>query len=104
MPTTRTWTLADFTQAIGGAANPSTQIRVRAIFDLVDTEGPVATPGDYVFLKDADGGVSLTGRIGGAHRGQVWTPWVAPSAGRIQVPFTSNGTGNTYTGGGDGWL
>ncbi len=91
-------TLADFTQAIGGTANPSTQIQVRAIFDVVDTEGPVATPADYVFLKDPDGGVAMTSNIGGPHRGQVWSPWVIPSAGRVQVPFVSNATGNTYTG------
>jgi RHS repeat-associated protein len=71
---------------------------VRAIFDVIDTEGPVATPADYVFLKDPDGGVALTSNIGGPHRGQVWSPWVVPSAGRIQVPFISNATGNTYTG------
>jgi RHS repeat-associated protein len=90
--------MADFTQSVGGTANPSTQIRVRAIFDLVDTEGPVASPADYIFLKDPDGGVALTSNIGGPHRGQVWSPWVVPSAGRIQVPFISNATGNTYTG------
>jgi RHS repeat-associated protein len=91
-------TLADFTQAIGGTANPSTRVRLRAIFDVVDTEGPVATPADYVFLKDPDGGAALTSHIGGPHRGQVWSPWVMPSAGRVQVPFLSNGSGNTYTG------
>ena len=90
--------LADFTQAIGGTANPSTQVRIRAIFDVIDTEGPVAAPADFVFLKDPDGGVALTSNIGGPHRGQVWSPWVVPSAGRVQVPFLSNATGNTYTG------
>jgi RHS repeat-associated protein len=91
-------TLADFVQPLGGTANPSTQVRVRVVFDLIDTEGPSATPADYVFLKDPDGGSALTPNIGGPHRGQVWSPWVVPSAGRVQVPFISNATGNTYTG------
>ena len=91
-------TLADLIQPLGGTANPSTQVRVRAIFDVIDTEGPSGSPADYVYLKDADGGVALTSHIGGPHRGQVWTPWVQPSAGRVQVPLVSNATGNTYTG------
>jgi RHS repeat-associated protein len=91
-------TLADFIQPLGGAANPSTQVRVRAVFDLVDTEGPTGSPADYFYLKDPDGGVALTGHLGGPHVGQVWTAWVFPSAGRVQVPFVSNGTGNTYSG------
>ena len=97
-PNNSNLTLADFTQPISGTANPSTQVRIRAIFDLIDTEGPVATPADYVFLKDPDGGVALTANIGGPHRGQVWSPWVTPSAGRVQAPFLSNATGNTYAG------
>jgi RHS repeat-associated protein len=91
-------TLADFIQPLGGTANPSTTVRLRVLFDLLDTEGPSTGPADYVFLKDPDGGVALTSNIGGPHRGQVWSPWVTPSAGRIQVPFISNASGNTYSG------
>jgi RHS repeat-associated protein len=91
-------TLADFIQPLGGTADPSIQVRVRAVFDLVDTEGPTGSPADYFFLKDPDGGTALTGHLGGPHVGQLWTAWVIPSAGRIQVPFISNGTGNAYSG------
>jgi len=73
-------------------------VLIRAIFDVVDTEGPSGSPPDYVYLEDPDGGVALTGHIGGPHLGQVWTSWVQPSAGRVQVPFVSDATGNTYTG------
>jgi RHS repeat-associated protein len=90
--------LADFIQPLGGTANPSTQVRMRAIFDVVDTEGPTGNPADYFYLKDPDGGAALTGHLGGPHVGQLSTAWVIPSAGRVQVPFLSNATGNTYTG------
>lgn len=93
-----TATLADFIQPLGGTANPGTQVRVRVLFDVVDTEGPSGSPADYVFLADPDGGVALTSNIGRPHRGQVWSPWVQPSAGRVQTRFVSNATGNTYTG------
>jgi RHS repeat-associated protein len=91
-------TLADFIQPLGGSANPSVQVRVRAVFDLVDTEGPTGSPADYFYLKDPDGGSALTGHLGGPHVGQLWTAWVIPSAGRVQVPFLSNATGNTFAG------
>ena len=91
-------TLADFIQPIGGTANPSINVRVRVIFDLVDTEGPAGSPADYFYLKDPDGGAPLTGHLGGPHVGQLWTAWVIPTAGRVQVPFSSDATGNTYTG------
>lgn len=91
-------TLADFIQPLGSASNPSINVRIRVIFDMIDTEGPANNPADYVFLKDPDGGAALTSHIGGPHLGQVWSPWVVPSAGRVQVPFLSNATGNTYTG------
>jgi len=91
-------TLADFIQPLGGTSNPSTQVRVRAVFDLVDTQGPTGNPVDYFYLKDPDGGTALTGHLGGPHVGQLWTAWVIPSAGRVQVPFVSDATGNTYTG------
>ena len=90
--------LADFIQPLGGTANPSIQVRVRAVFDLIDTEGPSGNPADYLYLKDPDGGAALTAHLGGPHLGQLWTAWVIPSAGRVQVPFVSNATGNTYTG------
>ena len=84
-------TLADFIQPLGGTANPSSQVRLRVVFDVVDTEGPTGNPADYFYLKDPDGGAALTGHFGGPHVGQLWTAWVVPSAGRVQVSFISNG-------------
>jgi RHS repeat-associated protein len=75
-------TLADFTQAVGGTANPGTALQVRVLLGAVDTES--------VTLKDGASGASLSSALGGQLAGQMWTPWVLPSAGRVQVAFNSN--------------
>jgi len=56
----------------------------------VDTEQDHATPRDSAWLADGDTGSSLTGPIGGYHRGRVWSSWVQPSAGRVAIQFTSD--------------
>ncbi|MFP2926780.1 RHS repeat-associated core domain-containing protein [Pyxidicoccus sp. 3LG] len=83
-------TLADFTQPVGGTANPGTALRVRVLLGAVDTESNAGTPLDFVKLKDGSSGVELSSAIGGHLAGQMWTPWVQPSAGRVQVAFSSN--------------
>jgi RHS repeat-associated protein len=74
------------------------QVRIRAVFDVVDTTGPTGNPVDYFYLLDPDGGTALTGHLGGPHVGQLWTSWVTPSAGRVQVPFLSGVNAKAYTG------
>ncbi len=66
-------TLADFIQPLGGTANPSTQVRVRVVFDLVDTEGPTGSPADYFFLKDPESHAHVTWL-----RRNVDQPWPSP--------------------------
>jgi len=82
-------TIGDFRQALGG---PGVIVKLRVLFDIVDTEQDHATIKDYAYLTDGDTSTSLTGAIGGYHRGSVWSPWVQPSNGRIAVKFSSDAT------------
>jgi RHS repeat-associated protein len=85
-------TLATCWQAVGGTAHPSTQVRMRALLGVVDTEANVGGPVDEVMLKDGDTGAVLAGGMGERLAGPMWTPWVEPSGGRLQVTFSSNGS------------
>lgn len=98
-------------QQIGIFQEPTisgTQLRMRALFGLVDTESSGGTPSDYVRLQDPDfrgpndptTGKFLTDPIGGQRGGQVWTPWVEPARGRVVVRFTSNAANCCPTGNG----
>jgi RHS repeat-associated protein len=80
-------TLADFKQP---AWVSGTTTRLRVDFAVMDTETNSGTPLDSVALKDGDTGTTLSSGIGGHHAGRIVTAWVTPSAGRVQVAFTSS--------------
>lgn len=81
-------------------ASSGTQVRMRVLFGLVDTESSGGTPSDYVRLVDGATGAFLTDPIGGQRGGQVWTPWVQTADGRVFVRFTSNAANCCPTGNG----
>ncbi|MFP2930506.1 RHS repeat-associated core domain-containing protein [Pyxidicoccus sp. 3LG] len=83
-------TLADFGQPVAGTANPSTQLKLRALLSIVDTESNGGTPVDYASLKDSSTGGVLSAPMGGRQSGPSWTPWVQPSAGKAKLEFTAN--------------
>jgi hypothetical protein len=67
-------------------------VKLRVLFDIVDTEQDHARIKDCAYLTDGDTSTSLTGPIGGYRRGSVWSPRVHPSAGRIAIKFSSDAT------------
>ncbi|NMO14735.1 RHS repeat-associated core domain-containing protein [Pyxidicoccus fallax] len=83
-------TLADFGQPVGGTANPSTSVKLRALLSVVDTESSGGTPVDHASLKDSSTGTVLSAPIGGRQPGPTWTPWVQPSTGKAKLEFTAN--------------
>ena len=90
-------TLADFKQPVWGTG---TATRLRVDFAVVDTETNSGTPIDSLTLKDGDTGTTLASGIGGHHAGRIVSGWVTPSAGRVQVAFTSSASNCCPTTGG----
>ncbi|WP_410477871.1 RHS repeat-associated core domain-containing protein [Myxococcus sp. MxC21-1] len=84
--------VASCAQAVSPTVNPSTSVRVRVRFGLVDTESDNGTPLDYAVLRHAGGSTPpVAGPFGGRLQGPQVTQWVAPSStGALDVAFISN--------------
>jgi RHS repeat-associated protein len=76
--------IANFTQSPGNLS-----LRMRVVFHLVDVQDSTT---DYAELRDGPLGPVLAPQVRGYHAGEIWSPWVQPSAGNIAVFFTSGGT------------
>lgn len=72
-----------------GAIPPTgtNSLAFRLQFDAVDTEGVAGSPVDFAEIKQ---GSSVVGRVGGAHRGKVWSSWTNSTSGYVAVTFQSN--------------
>ncbi|WP_082207339.1 RHS repeat-associated core domain-containing protein [Corallococcus macrosporus] len=95
--------MAQCNQPVSATVNPSTDVRVRFRFGLVDTESNSGTPVDYALVRQAPG-VPAPGAtpVGGRLQGPQVTPWFTPSSvGSLDVLFVSNGSNccPTETGG-----
>ncbi|MCY1019868.1 RHS repeat-associated core domain-containing protein [Pyxidicoccus sp. MSG2] len=93
----------DDSESISGFSQPpenaQVKVRMRGIFQLVDTQDD-QNGVDDVTLLDSDTG-ALLARLKGAEQGRRVTPWMQPSAGHVVVNFTAGPEGdapNTYTG------
>jgi RHS repeat-associated protein len=113
--TMTTTTLADFTQPIGGTANPSTTVAMRVLFHLVGIETyvpgdavppspssvrlaatavPVVPPGTVTTAELAvftPGTTTPLWSTAANDASNIWTDWLAPSGGRLQVLFSTLG-------------
>ncbi|MDP1830147.1 MAG: RHS repeat-associated core domain-containing protein, partial [Archangium sp.] len=78
--------IADFTQptlAMG--------LSVRTHFTQMDTEARCGQTWDYAQIENGDNGSVMSGRLGGSHKGDYWSPWVtAPSTGHLKVRFLAD--------------
>ncbi|WNG48195.1 RHS repeat-associated core domain-containing protein [Archangium minus] len=75
----KAYTLANLRQP----ASASTQVKMRVLFHLVDTQGV-----GNVRLFDGTTGTALSESIDGSGQGYFWSNWVQTSAGHAQVRFT----------------
>jgi RHS repeat-associated protein len=98
-----TTTLADFKQPVGGSANPSTAISLRALIHLARIKSyttfgsgtgihhvpPATSSTATMSLVDADTSTGLWSSSSGGSN--FFTSWVQPSAGHAKLNFTTNG-------------
>ncbi|NTX06554.1 RHS repeat-associated core domain-containing protein [Myxococcus sp. CA040A] len=75
------------------AENSQVQLRLRALFQFIDTRDDVNGV-DEVELVDTDTSTVLA-RYKGAELGRVVTPWLQPSAGRMTLFFTAEPQGGS---------
>jgi RHS repeat-associated protein len=82
--------LIDFKQP---GVTPALTVQERVNYAMVDTymgDGGCADTTDSSELLDFDHPTTvLAGPYDGAHAGQLWTPWVQPAAGHVEVTFVS---------------
>ena len=79
--------IADFTQPTHGMS-----LQVRTHFTQMDTEQFCGYLYDYAQVENGDTAAALGERLGGSHKGDYWSSWLAaPASGHMKVRFVADG-------------